>query len=178
MDILTQPAMTGSKHLTAFGVIAIVLGVLAMLAPGVTGLSITMLLGLFVTSTGIGRMIWAFESGSLGNRLFTFALGTLTLACGLALLADPMIGASLLTIVLATYFAFDGVFEIAAGLRSPGGMWLVIGGTISILLGAMIAAQYPLSGLWAMGTLLGIKLFFVGLIMITSGSTVRAYAGV
>jgi uncharacterized membrane protein HdeD (DUF308 family) len=40
----------------------------------------------------------------------------------------------------------------------------------------MIWAQYPLSGAWAMGTLLGIKLFFVGLTMITAGSAVRSMA--
>jgi len=37
-------------------------------------------------------------------------------------------------------------------------------------------AQYPLSGAWAMGTLLGIKLFLVGLVMIASGSAVRSLA--
>lgn len=42
------------------------------------------------------------------------------------------------------------------------------------VLGLMLWAQFPLSGAWAMGTLLGIKLFFIGLIMVTSGSTVLA----
>ena len=35
---------------------------------------------------------------------------------------------------------------------------------------------FPLSGVWAIDILLGIKLFFVGLIMVTSGSAVRAMA--
>jgi uncharacterized membrane protein HdeD (DUF308 family) len=40
----------------------------------------------------------------------------------------------------------------------------------------MIWGQFPLSGAWAIGILLGIKLFFVGLIMITGGSAVRSMA--
>jgi hypothetical protein len=36
--------------------------------------------------------------------------------------------------------------------------------------------QYPLSGPYALGILLGIKLFLVGLIMVTGGSTLRSLA--
>jgi uncharacterized membrane protein HdeD (DUF308 family) len=36
--------------------------------------------------------------------------------------------------------------------------------------------QFPLSGVWAIGILLGIKLFFVGLTMVTAGSAVRSMA--
>jgi hypothetical protein len=38
----------------------------------------------------------------------------------------------------------------------------------------MIWRQFPLSGAWAIGILIGVKLFFAGLMMITVGSTVRA----
>jgi uncharacterized membrane protein HdeD (DUF308 family) len=38
----------------------------------------------------------------------------------------------------------------------------------------MTWGQFPLSGAWAIGILLGIKLFFVGLIMITGGSVVSS----
>ena len=74
------------------------------------------------------------------------------------------------------YFIVDGIFEIGAGFTLKGGAWLVFSGSISIVLGLMIWAQYPLSGAWAMGTLLGIKLFLVGLVMIASGSAVRSLA--
>ena len=40
----------------------------------------------------------------------------------------------------------------------------------------MIWRQFPLSGLWAVGILLGIKLFFIGLIMVTAGLAVRSLA--
>jgi uncharacterized membrane protein HdeD (DUF308 family) len=40
----------------------------------------------------------------------------------------------------------------------------------------MVSRQFPLSGVWAISILLGIKLFFVGLIMVTGGSAVRSIA--
>jgi uncharacterized membrane protein HdeD (DUF308 family) len=176
MNNLTEAAKAGGKRMTAYGVIAIILGMLAMLAPGLTGISIAMLLGGLVVLSGIVRMIWAFQSGTLGRGLWMFAIGALTLLCGIALLANPLFASSVLTVLLAAYFLLDGVCELAAGLgrMGDGGGWLLFGGTVSVLLGVMIWAQYPLSGAWAMGTLLGIKLFFVGLTMITAGSTVRS----
>jgi uncharacterized membrane protein HdeD (DUF308 family) len=178
MNNLTEAAKAGGKRMTAFGIIAIILGMLAMLAPGLTGVSIAMLLGGLVVVSGIVRMIWAFQSGSLGRGLWMFAIGVLTLLCGIALLANPLFASSVLTILLAVYFVLDGISEIAAGFgrMGDGGGWLLFGGIVSVLLGVMIWAQYPLSGAWAMGTLLGIKLFFVGLTMITAGSTVRSMA--
>ena len=40
----------------------------------------------------------------------------------------------------------------------------------------IIWKQFPMSGMWAIGILLGIKLFFVGLIMLKGGSAVRSMA--
>jgi uncharacterized membrane protein HdeD (DUF308 family) len=124
------------------------------------------------------RLIWAFQAGGLGKGLL-LAIGLLTLLAGLALLAHPLFAAGVLTILLAVYFILDGIGELAAGIRlrpADGWGWLLFGGIVSILLGLMIWGQFPLSGLWAVGILLGIKLFFIGLIMVTAGSAVRSIA--
>jgi uncharacterized membrane protein HdeD (DUF308 family) len=173
---LSHEVKSGSKILTLLGIVAILLGILAMLAPGIAGLSIVVLLGVFVTCAGVVRMFWALQASSLSKGLLTFALGSLTLICGIVLLANPIIGAGVLTIALGAYFILDGLIELAAGFTLKGGIWLVFGGGISVLLGIMIWTQYPLSGAWAMGTLLGIKLFMVGLITINGGSAVRSFA--
>ena len=176
---LTEAANVGGKRMTTLGVIAIILGILALLAPGITGISIAFLLGFLVLGGGILRMLWAFQSGSLGQGILKFALGGLTLACGLALVGNPLFASGVLTVVLALYFIFDGLSEIVAGFGrgvGSGGGWLLFGGVISILLGGMLWAQFPLSGAWAMGILVGIKLFCIGLIMVTGGSAVRQLA--
>ncbi len=51
-------------------------------------------------------------------------------------------------------------------------------GIVSVLLGFMIWVQFPLSGVWAMGILLGIKMIFIGLIMVMATSAVRTPARV
>jgi len=174
MNEFAEAAKAGGRNTTIFGVIAIMLGLLAMLTPGLTGISVVLIVGVFVVAGGIVRMIWAFQAGSLGKGLLMFAIGGLTLLCGLALVANPLFATGFLTIVLAAYFIIDGIFETVGGSRlrpEPGWGWMLFGGIVSILLGLMIWAQFPLSGAWAIGILLGIKLFFVGLIMVTGGSS-------
>jgi uncharacterized membrane protein HdeD (DUF308 family) len=179
MNQFTDVAKAGGKKMTVYGVIAIILGMLAMLTPGLTGLSVIIMLGVIVLVGGIVRIIWAFQAGSLGKGVLMFMIGGLTLLCGIALLANPLFASGVLTIMLAVYFIVDGIFEIVAGARlrpETGWGWMLFGGIVSVWLGIIIWRQFPLSGVWAIGILLGIKLFFVGLIMIMGGSAVRSMA--
>ncbi len=167
----------GGKKMTVFGIIAIILGILAMLTPAVAGTSVLLVVGVLVLVGGIVRIIWAFGSGSVGKGLVTFAIGVLTLLCGIGILAHPLFASGVLTIWLAVYFVLDGIVEIVAGIKrklGSGWGWMLFGGLVSILLGVFIWRQFPLSGIWAIGILLGIKLFFVGLIMVTAGTAVRS----
>jgi len=177
MNKFAEAAKAGGKKMTIYGVIAIILGILAMLTPAVAGTSVLVILGVLVLVGGIVRIIWAFGSGSVGKGLLMFAIGVLTLLCGIGLLANPLFASGVLTIMLAVYFVLDGIFEIGAGFtRRPGSGWgwMLFGGIVSILLGVIIWRQFPLSGMWAIGILLGIKLLLVGLIMVTAGSAVRS----
>jgi uncharacterized membrane protein HdeD (DUF308 family) len=179
MNELREAASTGGKRVTVLGAIVIILGIFALMAPGLTGISIVFLLGTLVAASGIIRIVWAFQAGSFGRGLLMFAIGGLTLLCGIALIANPLLGSAMLTFMLTAYFIFDGIAEIAAGVRlrpEAGWGWMLFGGIVSILLGIVIWAQFPLSGAWAIGILLGIKMFFIGLIMVTGGSAVRSLA--
>jgi uncharacterized membrane protein HdeD (DUF308 family) len=173
----SSTTMIDSKRMTTFGIIAIILGILAMIAPVVAGLSIALFLGVLVVIGGIVRLVWAFQAGSLGEGILKFLLAGLTLVCGMMLVANPLFASGFLTILLSLYFIVDGVSEIAVGMGTRRG-WFIFAGAVSILLGVLLWAQFPLSGAWALGILLGIKLLFIGLIMIMGGSAARSMASV
>jgi uncharacterized membrane protein HdeD (DUF308 family) len=70
-----------------------------------------------------------------------------------------------LTLVLAFYFAVDGVFQILWAFRLrpiKGWGWSLFSGIVSLALGVMIWRQFPVSGVWAVGTLAGIQMVFGG----------------
>ena len=165
--------------MTVFGVIAIVAGILCMLMPGFTGLSVAVFIGVLVLIGGISRMVWAFKAGSLGRGLWMFFVGALTLIAGILVVSSPLFAASVLTIMLTIYFIVDGISEVAAGVQKrpvSGSGWLIFGGVISILLGIMIWRQFPLSGAWAVGVLFGVKLIFSGWSLIFVGRAAREIA--
>ncbi|MDD4894998.1 MAG: DUF308 domain-containing protein [Candidatus Omnitrophica bacterium] len=162
--------------ITVLGVICIILGILAMLAPGFTGLSIMLFLGVLLLIGGIVRIIWAFKAHSLGKWLLKLLIGGLTLICGILLINRPILASGVITIILTAYFLLDGIVELIAGIKvgvGSGGGWLLFGGIISILLAIILWKQFPISGIWILGILLGIKLFFMGLIMVAAGSALR-----
>jgi len=135
-------------------------------------------MGLLVLAAGIVRMIWAFQAGSFGKGLLMFAIGGLTLLCGIALVANPLFASGVLTVVLALYFILDGISEIVGGIRlRPGSGWP---GCCSED-GIGLARHHDLGSVPTVRCVgyrhpAGIKLFFVGLIMVMGGSAVRSMA--
>jgi len=179
MDELGQAVDNTGKNMKMFGIITIILGVLAIMAPAIAGESVVLIVGVLVGAAGAARMVWAFQASGFGRGLLVFGIGLLTLLCGIALIAHPFFASGVLTIMLAVYFVVDGFFEITAGLqRRPeeGWGWMLFGGILSLFLGYFIFRQYPFSGTWAIGVLLGLKLLFVGMMMLTTGSAVREAA--
>jgi uncharacterized membrane protein HdeD (DUF308 family) len=172
------PAMEG-KNMKGFGIVTIIIGIMAIAAPLITGLSVVFLVGLLVLAGGIVRMIWAIRADSLDKGIIGFVIGILTLLGGAILVTDPLVASGILTILLAAYFLVDGLFEVVAAFRvrpASGWGWLLVCGAVSILLALLIWQQFPLSGAWAIGVLLGIKLLLVGMVMIGVGTIPRSNA--
>jgi uncharacterized membrane protein HdeD (DUF308 family) len=50
---------------------------------------------------------------------------------------------------------------------------MLFGAVMAFLLGILLLAEWPLSGLWAIGTFVGISLIFAGFSMVSVGSAAR-----
>ena len=169
-----------STAVLILGMVTVVLGVLAMMAPMVTGVAVAFMVGILLIGGGIMRTIFAFKCKSWGAGILVFLLGILMLLVGLYMIARPGAALATLTLFLAAYFAVDGILEIvqAFDLKPIQGWgWTLFGGIVSILLGVMIWRQWPVSGAWAIGILVGIKLVFAGWAMVGIGAAGRSVAG-
>ena len=83
---------------------------------------------------------------------------------GFLLVARPVISAEALTLFMAAFFLIGGLFQLVAALsvRLPGWEWQAADGVLTFLLGALVLARWPVSGLWAIGLFVGIDLIFYG----------------
>lgn len=159
----TAPAVSG--RLTMLGVVILILGVLSLLAPMVTGVAITILIGLLFLLTGVVQCVVATHARAWGPGLLAFGMGAISILAGIYLVAFPEPGVLVLTLFLAAYFLVAGVAEIiwGFGLRHARAKWWhVVSGLISLLLGVLIYEQWPFSGAWAIGILVGVRLIFLG----------------
>jgi uncharacterized membrane protein HdeD (DUF308 family) len=161
------------------GVILLIMGVLALAAPLATGLSIAIVVGILLLIGGIGQLVFAFRAGGLGKAPLILVIGALTSVVGAVMIANPGAALAALALVLMAYFIVYGIMEIiwAFQIRPVTGWgWTLINGLVSLLLGLLIWAQFPLSGAWAVGVLVGIKLIFSGWMLIMLGSAVQSGA--
>lgn len=163
----------------AVGVILLIVGVLAVGSPFVAGISVTVAVGAMLIIGGVSQLVFAIKAGSLGKGLLSFILGILTVVVGVLMISRPDVGLVSLTLFLAAYFLIGGIFEIMWSFQIrpvQGWGWTLFGGLVSLLLGLMIWGQYPLSGAWAVGTLVGVRLIFSGWTLIMLGTAARSMA--
>jgi uncharacterized membrane protein HdeD (DUF308 family) len=75
-----------------------------------------------------------------------------------------VISAEVVTIVMAMFFMIGGLFQLIGSfaVALPGWGWQAADGIITLLLGLLVLAQWPASGLWVIGLLIGIDLIFYG----------------
>lgn len=147
------------------GVLVTIAGILALLAPLAAGLSIAIAVGFLLLLSGVSRLVLAFRMGSFGHGLLMFAIGVMSVIAGGYMVARPGMALATITIVLAAYFIVDGVFQIIWAFRLrpiQGWGWTLFSGVVALVLGAMIWRQFPVSGVWAVGTLAGIHMIFGG----------------
>jgi uncharacterized membrane protein HdeD (DUF308 family) len=94
---------------------------------------------------------------------------------GVMLIARPLISAEALTVVMAVFFLIGGLFQLIASVAValPGWGWATADGIIMLVLGGLILAQWPASGLWVIGLFVGIDLIFYGFAWIALAAGLR-----
>lgn len=173
-------AKRNATLLIVLGILMVIFGVFAIASPMITGVAVAMFVGALMLVTGVMRIIAAFKSGQWGSGIFGTLIGLLGIAAGVILLAQPMLGLATLTLLLAAYFLASGICEIVIAFKAKPEKvwgWMLFGGIVSVILGIMIWSQWPVSGAWAIGVLVGIHILMIGFTMIFVGSGARGIAG-
>lgn len=173
MGYISESVRGSSRAGVTWGFAVVIMGVLAIMAPFVTGIATSMLLAILVTAAGLMIMAYSFKSGSVGRGIFQFLFGGITVVCGIFMFLTPGISMLTLTAVLLVYFLVDGIFGIISGFRAKpaeGWGWVVFSGIASVVLAYLLWKEWPASGQYAVGILVGIRLIFTGWSMAMLGA--------
>ncbi len=173
MNEIANALKAGSRAGVVWGIIVLILGILAMMTPLVSGIAVTVMVAILLLAAGLAQTVYAFKSETILSGAGTFLFGGLAVLCGLAMLFFPGKGLAAITLFLAYYFIADGIISLINGIRfRPFQGWggMVFSGIVSLLLGWMIWSKWPISGIWAVGILVGVRLVFTGWTMIILGA--------
>ena len=148
----------------AFGIALLLLGVIAVFR-SVTATIVSMLffgwLLLFASGIEIAQAVMVGHWVGFFHHLLAAILFGVT---GLILVTRPVLGAEVVTVFMAMFFLIGGLFQFigSAWVALPGWGWQALDGLIALVLGVLVLAQWPTSGLWVIGLFIGIDLIFYG----------------
>ena len=148
----------------AFGIALVLIGVLAI-ARAVAATVVSMLFfgWLLVIAAGI-EIVQAIMVGKWVG-LYHHWLGAILFGVlGALIVWRPLVTAEILTLLMGAFFLVAGLFQLITPfvVSLPEWGWHVLNGIITLVLGILILAQWPVSGLWVIGLFVGIELIFYG----------------
>ncbi len=173
-------AKKNSGLLIFLGVLTVIFGIIAIASPYLVGVTVSMFVGILLLGSGVAQIVHAVKSRQWGTGIWGTVIGLLGVAAGLLMIFRPVVGLLSMTLLLAFYFLIDGISEIIAAFKikpDQGWGWVLFNGIIAVLLGFMIWRQWPVSGKWAIGVLVGIHIVFSGWTMVVLGTGARRIAG-
>lgn len=165
-----------SKTLLIAGIALIVLGMVAIVAPGIATLFVTTFLGWLFIISAVAEFYLAFQVHGGWRIAGAVLTGLISLVAGVWLLVNPAAGAAALTLLLAAYFVATGVVKGIAAfqLRGVGGAgWTFFSALCSVILGLLVFSGWPGTAIWLLGLIVGIDLLFYGWALLALRSAVH-----
>lgn len=159
------------------GILTAAVGAAMIIYPLATATASTVFFGAALLVAAAAQLIFAFSSDTAGQFFLKLLLGVLYGVAGLCLIAVPGMGVVTLTAVLGAMLIAEGVVETILGFSAPAGAgrgWFFVSGLFSLLLGILIIAQWPVSSIWAIGTMVGAGVLFNGITRVVTSSWVRS----
>lgn len=163
----------GFGHLSWFlipwGILAIIAGIAAIVWPGLTLATLTIIFGAFAVVTGLIELWHAVVSGGTGEmRIFLAVRGIITVALGLLALFLPALTIGAFVLLLAAYFFVLGVIEVVTAFRRHVSAALLIRGLLAIAFG-IVALIWPGLAAVSLALVFGIYAILGGITAILVG---------
>ncbi|MEJ2178116.1 MAG: DUF308 domain-containing protein, partial [Gammaproteobacteria bacterium] len=158
---MSKDSAPSGNRLKFLGIASIILGVIALAAPAVAAGAVVIVVGATLLLAGVSQVFQGLKGEGWRDKIMPVVLGIITGIAGLGVLAHPILGLGVLSLMLAIYFFIEGIWKIIAAFRfkpNPAWVWMLLGGILSLVLGYLIWNQWPLSGIVAVGVLVGVDL--------------------
>src|SRR5579871_4046589 len=151
--------------IVALGVVYVVAGFIALGSVVMATVASVLVVGVMMIVAGVAELINAFQIKSWGKFLVWALLGVLYIVAGFVTFENPLFAAALLTLFLGFSLVASGIVRIFLAFSMTREMpWVlvVLSGVITLLLGVIILAHWPVNSIYILGLFLGIDLIMAG----------------
>ena len=127
-------------------------------------MAVVLVLGMSLVISGVAMIVATFWAGRWSAHLLQLLIGVFYVVVGFLMMDKPLEATETVTLVVAAMFIVVGVMRSVAALvlRYPQWGWSLLSGVLSTFIGLVIYKSFPVTALWAIGTLVGIQLIFDG----------------
>jgi uncharacterized membrane protein HdeD (DUF308 family) len=148
----------------AFGIVLLALGIAAIVRSVAATVASMLFFGWLLVFAGIFEFVSAFMVGNWAGFFLHLLIAILFAITGVLMLTRPVMSAEGLTLVMSMFFLIAGLYQLIASLWThlPGWGWHALSGVVTSILGVLVLAGWPASGLWVIGLFVGIDLVFYG----------------
>ena len=162
------------------GVVAILLGIMALAWPGITLGAMVLLFGAYALIDGVVSLAGVWRASKAHERWGALLFeGFVGIAAAIVTIAWPGITLLSLVYVIAAWAIITGILEIVAAIRLRKHIaheWLLaVGGAASILFGILVMG-FPITGALVMAIWWGVYALFFGATLIGLGLRLRAWS--
>ena len=150
----------------AWGILLIVIGILALIMPGVAALATALTLAWLLVFAGIVEVVHAFQTRHRTGFGWKLAAAIITLILGLCILFFPVAGIATLALWIGALIFAGGIVRVMLAFRvrpAKGWGWVLFDGILAIVIGGLIAWGWPASSIAFIGLLTGFWLLFSGI---------------
>ena len=159
------PLRAKSGWIVALGVVYLLAGFIALGSVVVATVASVLVVGAMMIIAGVAEVFSAFQIKSWGKFLLWVLLGVLYIIAGFVTFENPLLAAALLTLILGASLVASGIMRIILAFsmkRESPWIWVLLSGVITLLLGLLILAHWPVSSIYVLGLFLGIDLVMAG----------------
>lgn len=161
----------------ALGVLAIIVGGIAIFWPGQTIVVVAVLFAIWLIVSGIFELARSFSHGlSGGARAMLIISGVLSIILGLLAIRSALEAWTILAIFIALGFLFRGFFTLMVGIGEKGQQgrgWDIFGGIV-LIIGGVVILVWPGISLVTLAIVMGIWLVVLGIFGIVAGFKIRS----
>ena len=162
--------------IVALGVVYLIAGFVALGSVVMATVASVIVVGAMMIVAGAAEIIGAFQVKSWGKFLVWALLGVLYVVAGFLTFANPLFAAVLLTLFLGASLIASGAVRLFLAFsmkRESPWVWVALSGAITLLLGLLIVARWPVNSVYILGLFLGIDLIMAGAGWISLGFSLK-----